>query len=111
MAKVGREIMTRRWERRWKHPVSARSKTAARREGYDEVVPCHWPPCAVIERHEHPFLVKALGVAGEMWLTERRSPRHLRPGDSFELAAAAPHAERYGAAGATYGAARLHAKR
>ena len=28
----------------------------------------------------------------------------------FELAAAAPHAERYGAAGATYWAARRHAK-
>jgi hypothetical protein len=45
-----------------------------------------------------------------MWLSEGDSTRHLRPGDTFELAAAAPHAERYGAAGATYWAARRHAK-
>ena len=64
----------------------------------------------MVATHEHPFAVKALVVAGEMWLSEGDSTRHLRPGDTFELAAAAPHAERYGAAGATYWAARRHAK-
>jgi hypothetical protein len=52
----------------------------------------------VVETHEHPFAVKAIVVAGEMWLTHDGATRHLRPGDRFELAAAAPHAERYGAA-------------
>jgi hypothetical protein len=54
--------------------------------------------------------VKALVVAGEMWLTEGDATRHLRAGDRFELARSAPHAERYGAEGATYWAARRHAK-
>ena len=92
-------------------PSFSEFESTARREGYDEVVPRDWPAGAVVAPHEHPFAVKALVVAGEMWLTEGESTRHLRPGDTFELAAAAPHAERYGAAGATYWAARRHAKR
>ena len=91
-------------------PSFSEFEAAARREGYDEVVPRDWPAGAVIETHEHPFAVKALVVAGEMWLSEGEATRHLVPGDRFELAAAAPHAERYGAAGATYWAARRHAK-
>jgi len=83
-------------------PSFSEFEATARREGYDEIVPRDWPAGAVIDTHEHPFAVKALVVAGEMWLTEGDSTRHLRPGDTFELAAAAPHAERYGAAGATY---------
>ena len=85
-------------------------EAAARGEGYDEVVARDWPADAVVATHEHPFAVKALVVAGEMWLSEGDKTRHLVPGDRFELAAAAPHAERYGAAGATYWAARRHAK-
>jgi quercetin dioxygenase-like cupin family protein len=65
----------------------------------------------VLETHEHAFAVKALVVAGEMWLSAGGTTRHLVPGDAFELAAGAPHAERYGAAGATYWAARRHPKR
>ena len=61
--------------------------------------------------HKHPFAVRALVVAGEMWLTEGETTRHLLPGDGFELAESAPHAERYGPAGATYWAARRHAAR
>ena len=91
-------------------PSFSEFEAAARREGYDEVVARDWPADAVVARHEHPFAVKALVVAGEMWLSVGDSTRHLRPGDTFELAAAAPHAERYGAAGATYWAARRHAK-
>ena len=84
----------------------AEYEAAARREGYDEVVERKWPAGAVVAQHEHAFAVKALVVDGEMWLTEGDTTRHLRPGDAFELAAAAPHAERYGDVGATYWAAR-----
>jgi len=91
-------------------PSFSEFEAAARREGYDEVAARDWPAGAVIATHEHPFAVKALVVAGEMWLSEGDSTRHLRPGDTFELAYGAPHAERYGAAGATYWAARRHAK-
>ena len=91
-------------------PSFSEFEAAARREGFDEVAERIWPANTVVETHQHPFAVKALVVAGEMWLSEGDSTRHLRPGDTFELAAAAPHAERYGAAGATYWAARRHAK-
>ena len=92
-------------------PSFSEFEAAARREGYEEVVERAWPADAQVALHDHPFAVKALVVAGEMWLTEGDTTRHLRPGDRFELAAAAPHAERYGTAGATYWAARRHAKR
>ena len=85
-------------------PSFSEFEAAARREGYDEVVPRDWPAGAVIATHEHPFAVKALVVAGAIWLSEGDSTRHLRTGDI-------PHAERYGPAGATYWAARRHAKR
>jgi hypothetical protein len=41
-----------------------------------------------------------------MWLTVDEEVRHLRPGDEFALDANVPHAERYGAEGATYWVAR-----
>ena len=93
------------------HPSLAEFEAAAKQEGFDEVAERAWPANAVVDTHEHPFAVKALVVAGEMWLTEGETTRHLRPGDRFELAASVPHAERYGATGATYWAARRHPKR
>jgi hypothetical protein len=90
------------------HPTFGEYEAAARREGYDEVVERSWPASETVPVHEHPFAVKALVVAGEMWLTEGDSTRRLGPGDGFELAARAPHAERYGAGGAIYWAARRH---
>ena len=84
----------------------AEYKAAAHREGYDEVVERIWPAGTVVAQHEHAFSVKALVVAGEMWLTDGGTTRHLRLGEVFELAAATPHAERYGDAGATIWAAR-----
>jgi len=90
-------------------PSFSEFEAAARREGYDEVVPRDWPAGAVIATHEHPFAVKAIVVAGEMWLTHDGRTLHLRAGDRFELNRAVPHAERYGPEGATYWAARRHA--
>ncbi|MEO5844644.1 MAG: AraC family transcriptional regulator [Caldimonas sp.] len=91
-------------------PSFSEFEAAARREGYDEIVERIWAAGAVAAPHQHPFAVKALVVAGDLWLTEGDATRHLRPGDRFEVAAAVPHAERYGAAGATVWAARRHAK-
>ena len=78
----------------------------ARGEGFDEVLSREWAPGVVLDTHTHPFAVKALVVAGEMWLTVGDDTRHLLPGDRFELDREVPHAERYGAAGATYWVAR-----
>ena len=92
-------------------PSFSEFEATARSEGYDEVVPRDWPAGAVLETHEHPFAVKAIVVAGEMWLTRGGKTQHLQPGDRFELDEGVPHAERYGNAGATYWAARRHPKR
>lgn len=75
-------------------------------EGFDEVLERTWPPDAIVESHTHPFAVKARVVRGEMWLTVGPDTRYLQVGDEFTLARDAPHAERYGSAGASYWVAR-----
>ena len=75
-------------------------------EGFDEVVERRWAARTVLERHTHPFALKALVVQGEMWLIVGDDVRHLLPGDTFTLDHEAPHAERYGGDGATYWVAR-----
>ena len=74
--------------------------------GCDEVIERSWKPGTVVETHTHPFSVRALVVQGEMWLTVGDRVRHLRAGERFELDRDVPHAERYGAEGATYWVAR-----
>lgn len=74
--------------------------------GCSEVIARAWDPDVVQPEHTHPFGARALVVQGEMWLTVDGRTQHLRPGDRFELAAGKPHAERYGAEGATYWVAR-----
>lgn len=78
----------------------------ARQEGFDEVLERNWAPGPVLMDHTHPFALKAVMVQGEMWLTVGDETRHLLPGDTFALERDVPHAERYGAAGATYWVAR-----
>ena len=75
-------------------------------EGFDEVAERVWAADTTVDTHIHPFSVQALVVQGEMWLTVGDHARHLQAGDSFVLDREAPHAERYGPAGATYWAAR-----
>ena len=85
-----------------------RFKTARLSEGFDEVTERIWQPDQVVPEHSHPFAVHALLTAGEMWLTIGTHTRHLVVGDEFRLARDEMHAERYGAQGATYLAARKH---
>lgn len=75
-------------------------------DGFDEALERRWEPLAVLATHTHPFAARATVVQGEMWLTVGDNTRHLLPGDGFELAQGEPHAERYGAEGATYWVAR-----
>lgn len=82
--------------------------SAAKADGFDEVIERKWPPSTALESHTHPFSVKALVVAGEMWLKVGDDVRHLRSGDEFTLDREVPHAERYGEQGATYWVARRH---
>lgn len=75
--------------------------------GHDEVLVRPWAPGTVVDVHTHPFEAEALVVEGEMWLAIGNRPmQHLRPGDTFHLAADEPHCERYGTNGATYWVAR-----
>jgi hypothetical protein len=83
-------------------------ESAARAEGFDEVLPREWAAGQVLETHRHPFAVKAVVARGEFWLTEGECVRHLREGDDFELERELPHAERYGPDGATVWVARRH---
>ena len=77
--------------------------------GYDEVIEREWAPNTVLDTHAHPFGVHALLTQGEMWLTMNGQIQHLVPGSIFELEPHLPHAERYGAKGATYWVARKNA--
>jgi hypothetical protein len=81
-------------------------ETAALAQGFDEVLERRWAAATVLDTHTHSFAVKALVVAGEMWLSVGDQTRHLVGGDEFELERDMPHAERYGSEGATYWVAR-----
>ena len=87
-------------------PNFAEFEAQALAEGADEVLERRWPPELVLDSHVHPFAVKALVVAGDLWLSCQGATRHLRAGDRFELAREEPHAERYGPDGAEYWVAR-----
>ena len=87
-------------------PTLEAFEAAARAQGFDEVLERVWAPSTVLASHTHPFALRAIVVAGEMWLTVGYDVRHLRPGDEFALERDVSHAERYGAEGATYWVAR-----
>lgn len=74
--------------------------------GFDEVLQRDWAPDTVLDTHTHPFAVRAVVVAGQMWLSVDGVERELTVGDTFVLDANVPHAERYGPAGASYWVAR-----
>lgn len=78
-------------------------------DGFDEVLVREWAPGQVVPAHRHDFGVSAVVVQGEMWLTCEGHERHLLPGATFALYPNEPHAERYGAQGATYWVARRNA--
>ena len=87
--------------------TSLREFTAhALAEGFDEVLERKWAALTVLETHTHPFALKARVVEGEMWLSVGEATQHLLAGDEFALERDLPHAERYGAEGATYWVAR-----
>lgn len=80
----------------------------SRAAGFEEVLERKWPANKVLDTHTHPFSVQALVVQGEMWLTIGDSTQHLRAGERFALDQGVPHAERYGAEGATFWVARRY---
>jgi hypothetical protein len=88
-------------------PTFEEFQAQALADGATEVLSRDWPANAVIEEHTHPFeVLNALVVRGQLWLTMDGQTKLLEPGDRFSLAHSHPHAERYGAQGATYWVAR-----
>lgn len=78
-------------------------------QGFDEVLIRRWDPGVSNELHSHPFDTDALVVEGEYWLTSGDGTRHLKRGDTFQVARGELHSERYGSQGAVFWAARKNA--
>ena len=74
--------------------------------GFDEVLERTWEANTEVPMHTHPFSVEAVVTQGEMWMTCRGETRHLTVGSTFDVQFEEPHAERYGAQGATFWVAR-----
>lgn len=85
-------------------------EAVARARGFNEVLVREWAPGQVNDTHSHPFALQVRVVRGEMWLRRGDETLHVVPGGGFELDAGVPHAERYGAEGATFWVARRHAE-
>jgi len=85
-------------------------KKQSQEAGFDEVLERNWAANTVVPTHTHPFSVQAVVTQGEMWLTCRGETKHLTVGGTFTMQRDEPHAERYGADGATFWVARRHAQ-
>ena len=81
-------------------------RQAALAQGYDEVLERVWAPDQTVPLHQHDPDLWVRVVQGQVWLTVDEQTHHLKAGDTFALAAAKPHAERYGPEGATFWVAR-----
>ncbi|CAJ0771294.1 cupin domain-containing protein [Ralstonia chuxiongensis] len=79
--------------------------SALRAEGFTEFV-LVTREAGELDTHTHPFEAKALILEGEIHIRTDGAERVYRPGDTFHLAANAPHTERYGAQGVQYLVAR-----
>jgi quercetin dioxygenase-like cupin family protein len=77
-------------------------------EGFDEIIVREWAADLKLDTHTHPFDVSAYVARGEYWLTLGDEVKHLQAGDFFRLARNVPHAELYGAQGATVWVARAN---
>ncbi|MBL8382121.1 MAG: cupin domain-containing protein [Burkholderiales bacterium] len=83
-------------------PTFEEFSAAVRSKGFDQVLVREWQAGHATPEHDHPFDVSALVVRGEFWLTVDGAVRHLRAGDTFEVARGTRHTERYGPEGATF---------
>jgi quercetin dioxygenase-like cupin family protein len=77
-------------------------------EGFDEIIVREWDANLQLDTHTHAFDVSAYVLRGEYWLTVDQEVKHLKAGDYFRLARDVPHAELYGAQGATVWVARAN---
>ncbi len=78
--------------------------------GYEGVSIRDWAPNSISDTHTHEFAVHAVIAKGEMWMTRGEDTQHLQVGDTFTMEPDTPHAEKYGAEGTIYWAARSFPK-
>jgi quercetin dioxygenase-like cupin family protein len=81
-------------------------ETRLREQGYDEAVDRQMAAGVVNPNHSHEFDAHLLILDGEITIERDGAPRTFRPGDTCEVPAGTPHAERVGAQGVRYLAGR-----
>ena len=87
---------------------SAQFERELQAQGYREIVSRRMPPREVNPEHSHEFDARLLVLEGELTITGQGEERTYRAGDTFAMAAGCRHAERSGADGVHYLAARRY---
>ena len=73
----------------------------ARADGYDEILVREWGASVETGTHTHPFHARLVVARGGLKITMEGRTIDLKPGDGCEVPRDLPHAEIYGAEGAT----------
>ena len=84
--------------------------TAARAEGFEEIVEREQPAGFRDALHSHEFDARILVTAGEFTIGMSGGERTYRAGDTFNVPAGTPHAEAAGSEPLRYTVARRHPK-
>ena len=77
-----------------------------REKGFPDPVEVQQPPQGHLDKHEHPFEVKALVIEGSMNINIEDVNKTYGIGDIFQLSFNQPHEESYGPEGVKYLASR-----
>jgi quercetin dioxygenase-like cupin family protein len=86
----------------------AEFETAARRDGYADIVDRQMAANHLNPEHAHEFDARVLVLEGEMTITQGGVAHTYRAGDTCALAAGTAHTEQCGPQGARYLAGRRH---
>ena len=89
-------------------PTFGEFETAARAEGYDEILAREWAADAETGDHSHPFDASLRVARGEFVLTMGGTTRRLVAGDTCKVPRGTIHSEVYGREGATIWVARAN---
>lgn len=77
-------------------------EAALLRDGFAPAIERRMEAAQVVPDHRHPFDARLFILEGEFLLEQAGATRRYGPGESFEVPADAPHAERFGPNGARY---------
>jgi len=83
-------------------------KAGLNRDGYTDISTKSMEADLFIDTHTHPFDVRAVVLEGEVTLNCDGEIKHLKAGDTLELARDIPHTEQYGPNGYTFLVGRRH---